>query len=207
MGSGMRFKQVIGIAFATVLISTAANANLLVNGSFETGDMTGWTTDSANGLNPFGTTLGSGMDGKYWHWLAGYEDPITTTQTVHNLTVGASYSLTFLMASEYVNSDSLNVSINGGPKTVFTASPYNGTFWDNWVLASYSFTAQSSAVTVQFDTIGLNANGYDVGLDKVDLEQVRAVPEPATWAMMILGFVGLGFSAYRRRAQSTALAA
>jgi PEP-CTERM motif len=30
-------------------------------------------------------------------------------------------------------------------------------------------------------------------------EQVAAVPEPSTWAMMILGFVGVGFVAYRRR--------
>ena len=28
---------------------------------------------------------------------------------------------------------------------------------------------------------------------------VAAVPEPSTWAMMILGFCGLGFMAYRRR--------
>lgn len=28
---------------------------------------------------------------------------------------------------------------------------------------------------------------------------VSAVPEPSTWAMMILGFAGLGFTAYRRR--------
>lgn len=27
----------------------------------------------------------------------------------------------------------------------------------------------------------------------------RAVPEPSTWAMMIVGFFGLGFAAYRRR--------
>jgi PEP-CTERM motif len=26
-----------------------------------------------------------------------------------------------------------------------------------------------------------------------------AVPEPSTWAMMILGFAGVGFMAYRRR--------
>jgi hypothetical protein len=29
--------------------------------------------------------------------------------------------------------------------------------------------------------------------------QISAVPEPATWAMMILGFIGVGFVAYRRR--------
>ena len=28
-----------------------------------------------------------------------------------------------------------------------------------------------------------------------------AVPEPSTWAMMILGFAGVGFTAYRRRSQ------
>ena len=32
-----------------------------------------------------------------------------------------------------------------------------------------------------------------------------AVPEPSTWAMMILGFAGVGFMAYRRRHQSAAL--
>jgi hypothetical protein len=26
-----------------------------------------------------------------------------------------------------------------------------------------------------------------------------AVPEPSTWAMLILGFVGIGFMAYRRK--------
>jgi PEP-CTERM motif len=29
--------------------------------------------------------------------------------------------------------------------------------------------------------------------------QVAAVPEPSTWAMMILGFAGVGFMAYRRK--------
>jgi PEP-CTERM motif len=33
------------------------------------------------------------------------------------------------------------------------------------------------------------------------------VPEPSTWAMMILGFAGVGFMAYRRRNQGAALAA
>lgn len=32
-----------------------------------------------------------------------------------------------------------------------------------------------------------------------------AVPEPSTWAMLVLGFAGIGFLAYRRRNQSSAL--
>jgi hypothetical protein len=34
---------------------------------------------------------------------------------------------------------------------------------------------------------------------------ISAVPEPSTWAMMILGFAGVGFMAYRRRNKSPAL--
>jgi len=34
---------------------------------------------------------------------------------------------------------------------------------------------------------------------------VTAVPEPSTWAMMILGFFGVGFMAYRRKSSGKAL--
>jgi PEP-CTERM motif len=34
-----------------------------------------------------------------------------------------------------------------------------------------------------------------------------AVPEPSTWAMMILGFVGVGFMAYRRKSKPALMAA
>ena len=33
-----------------------------------------------------------------------------------------------------------------------------------------------------------------------------AVPEPSTWGMMTLGFVGVGYMTYRRKRQGTALA-
>ncbi|MDA9522939.1 hypothetical protein XI06_22325 [Bradyrhizobium sp. CCBAU 11434] len=36
---------------------------------------------------------------------------------------------------------------------------------------------------------------------------ITPVPEPSTWAMMILGFCGLGFMAYRRKQNGSALAA
>jgi len=40
------------------------------------------------------------------------------------------------------------------------------------------------------------------GFDGVTFTNMSAVPEPSTWAMMILGFAGVGFLAYRRRNQA-----
>ena len=39
------------------------------------------------------------------------------------------------------------------------------------------------------------------------LEGVNAVPEPAAWTMMILGFAGVGFMAYRRKSKPALMAA
>ena len=44
-----------------------------------------------------------------------------------------------------------------------------------------------------------------LGID--DLRLSSAVPEPSTWAMMILGFCGLGFMAYRRKLKPALMAA
>ena len=35
---------------------------------------------------------------------------------------------------------------------------------------------------------------------------VTAVPEPSTWAMMIIGFAGIGFMAYRRKSKPALIA-
>lgn len=202
----MTFKNVLlagaALTLATAAVTTGAQAsNLLINGSFETGDLTGWTSTYGS-YNPFGTTYGSGMDGTYWHWLAGYETPITTYQNVSGLTSGQSYVLTFIMASEFTHADSVNVSVNGGSGTLFTAPAYipggfNGGFWDNWVSQTYTFTAGPGVNKIQFSTVGLNQGGYDVGVDNVVLS-AGGIPEPASWAMMLVGF-GLAGAALRRR--------
>jgi hypothetical protein len=55
-----------------------------------------------------------------------------------------------------------------------------------------------------FDEIRLKsycAVGCPDGLDVAAFDSIAAVasvPEPSTWAMMILGFAGIGFMAYRR---------
>jgi hypothetical protein len=70
---------------------------------------------------------------------------------------------------------------------------------------SYSFvgTAQETAnfgYTVP-DNESINVSG--------DFAQVTisAVPEPSTWAMMLLGFAGIGFMAYRRKSKAAFMAA
>ena len=48
------------------------------------------------------------------------------------------------------------------------------------------------------DVLGSNGN-----TGPVDASVASAIPEPSTWAMMILGFFGVGFMAYRRKGQAT----
>jgi hypothetical protein len=48
-------------------------------------------------------------------------------------------------------------------------------------------------------TIEWGPDGYDVGIDNVSFTGTAgSAPEPSTWAMMLLGFAGLGFAAMRR---------
>jgi hypothetical protein len=65
----------------------------------------------------------------------------------------------------------------------------------------FAITAPSGAVALQ---LGLNDDIFsdNTGALQIDVTGstvVSGVPEPSTWAMMILGFVGIGAMTYRRR--------
>jgi hypothetical protein len=48
---------------------------------------------------------------------------------------------------------------------------------------------------------GETSNFGTTGADReANVSVIYGVPEPSTWAMMILGFFGLGFMAYRKKA-------
>jgi len=83
---------------------------------------------------------------------------------------------------------------------VFISSANAGNAWQ---LEGFSFTAQSASTTLSF--LGYTGNAY-IGLDNVDVEPIVSpgVPEPSTWAMMLLGFAGVGFAGYRRARKSGA---
>jgi hypothetical protein len=67
-------------------------------------------------------------------------------------------------------------------------------------------TAGASAAGDLFIILG--SGGYPSQINQIDWDNValKAVPEPSTWAMMILGFAGIGAMTYRRR-KSAMLAA
>jgi len=91
-----------------------------------------------------------------------------------------------------------------GPKTVQLLS-FEETVNSSFLLSSSSFALSTgdggtkaffaADVTTTFAT-GASNTGPVGGLTIS-----TAVPEPSTWAMMILGFMGVGFMAYRRRGQ------
>ena len=68
-------------------------------------------------------------------------------------------------------------------------------------LSTYSFMFTTSGGNLSFtDLAGGNPNVGNL-LDNVS---VSAVPEPSTWAMMVLGFLGLGFLGYRKGSKTGA---
>jgi PEP-CTERM motif len=64
-----------------------------------------------------------------------------------------------------------------------------------------NFFLQSNNSLYRVNALGPFADG-DVSASSA---QVAAVPEPSTWAMMILGFLGVGFLAYRRKQSGPSL--
>ena len=66
-------------------------------------------------------------------------------------------------------------------------------------------TSSPSFVTGSYDLVGFDIPGGSVPSATL-LISVAAVPEASTWAMMILGFSGVGLIMYRRR-RTAALAA
>jgi hypothetical protein len=67
-------------------------------------------------------------------------------------------------------------------------------------ITAQSFTPGAATNGIQEEELDANNTTYhqNDGSGEFVL-QVAAVPEPSTWAMMILGFCGVGFMAYRRK--------
>jgi hypothetical protein len=202
----------IGV-FGALFLPFAASANLIVNGSFESGSfvdnttqdtmnltpgstaITGWTVTTAalawiGPSNPFGL---SASDGSYFLDLTGYHDnePYggVAASTAVSTVIGQQYLLKFDLGSDQgydTQSPSVQVNLNGNAAGTFTAGPIAGAN-NRWETFNFGFTALTTSTVIEFDGVGADNQKY-IGLDNVDM---TAVPEPTTiiaGALLLLPF-------------------
>jgi hypothetical protein len=91
-----------------------------------------------------------------------------------------------------------NFNASGSPNGFQTLDNLGGAITVNGPSRYDSSTALGLPTIID----GPPANRYDAGTF-----MASAVPEPSTWAMMILGFAAIGFVAYRKRKSRLVLAA
>ena len=71
---------------------------------------------------------------------------------------------------------------------LFTTAP-SGSIWNLWGTSPTDYELYTYS------------SGQGEGVDVHGTMTVAAVPEPTTWAMMVLGFAGVGLLAYRRKSK------
>jgi hypothetical protein len=155
-------------------------------------------------------------------------------QVLTGLTAGTDYSLSFWQAAGqqqgfsgatteqwkvFLGTGSFSVNCGTSPCTVSTTgdmteddtaimnTPSQGV--SPWELVSMNFVATASSETLSFLAWGDNGNTTNLP-PTVFLAGVNSpalpTPEPSTWAMMIIGFLGLGFVGRRQMKKRTAAA-
>jgi hypothetical protein len=120
-----------------------------------------------------------------------------------------SVSDTFVLGLAFSNPASVANFTGAGYFSSVTALPsttLNLAGADPFALSSISFTA-TNAGTLGFSFGTTSSDNVGPLLDDVKLDVTSTVPEPSTWAMMILGFAGVGFMAFRKRKNGLALTA
>jgi len=188
----------LGAVAALSLVSVQAKADLIVNGDFETGDFTGWTTNQVSYPQYIVTSPVHG--GLYAAQIAGYSfGPDTLSQTIATAN-GTVYQLSFWRNQDPGVITSLDVTWNG-------VSVFSELYTDvNPGFPYQNFTANVTGTGSDLLVFTSAQDPAFTYLDDVSLN-VSAVPEPSTWAMMILGFAGIGFMAYRRKSRPALMAA
>jgi len=104
--------------------------------------------------------------------------------------------------TDYFGFDSaVPITASGGLLFAVSSSPS----WSNNALFGVYANGSGGYVAGLFGSAGDGPFLY--GESSATVQQVAAVPEPATWAMMVLGFAGIGFMAFRSKSKTVPIAA
>ena len=207
---------------ALAALATAGTANaateLVVNGSFENNvissswatlsSVTGWTS-SASGNSAFEIQKGATQGGQ------GGFNPVAAAGTQYlELNAARQTSVSQSIATTAGGTYTLSFAYSGRPDTPGGASSLMNVYWGStlltptaligttsgvWQTYSQNVSALGSSTLLRFESIGpVSAPTYGSYLDNVSV--MTAVPEPESYAMMLLGLGLLGFMARRKTA-------
>lgn len=206
-------KLLLGLA-ATSSFGSAANAATIVNGGFETGVSPGNFTTLANGspgINGW-SVGGASIDyiGTYWNAYEGTRSVDlagsgngSISQVIATV-VNQMYNVSFWVARNPAGGVTPRngfVDVGGAPTLISFGN--NGTTVTNmgWELRNFAFTASSASTTLTFSSDpATSGSNFGMALDNV---MIAAVPEPATWLMMLFGFGLIGGALRSRKKQMT----
>jgi hypothetical protein len=175
----------------------------------------GGTETSVNAINQWAApknyfySSASAIDGNFVALDGGLGARGSVSQEIHNLVAGKTYTLTFDWAAGQLHDrvgniwEQLQVSLGGDTQTTGPAVFVPSKGFSGWMTKSLTFTpATSGDALLTFLSVGTPGSLPPMALlDNVSL--TTGVPEPATWAMMLVGFGGIG-AMIRRRARALA---
>jgi probable HAF family extracellular repeat protein len=179
---------------------TVVGYNNLENGAHATEWSSGTVTD-----------LGSSLPGSTLNGFFALARAINNAGQVAGYTEFATTEYSTLYAIEWSGGGITKLdNLDPYPSNAFginnSGEVVGSSFFDNGVLTYDATTWTGGAATdlgrglpgSQYsEGLAINDNGTAVGVSYIPLPP-PPVPEPSTWAMMLLGFAGLGFAGYRR---------
>jgi hypothetical protein len=166
---------------AANIINGSYNFTFAISGSHTTpvDHVTGASAGAFLNYTLVDTSTNAGLG--FGSWSSSDLNPTTTIVRNISVPVGDGISLRVMFEA-----DAYTMNNNGAPFLV--VADYSHT------LNVYIDPATSGA-----DVVGLSGHNYAT-------PGVGAVPEPSTWAMLLLGFAGIGFMAYRRKSKPALMA-
>jgi len=180
-----------------------------VGSSFTLFDSANYTTGptgvcGSTTCNPVGNSW-NGLAATTGNFVAMDGDYIThpLTQTITGLTVGKSYALSFYYAfgqQTGFNGDTIQSITESLGGQTFTSADFNVAShgFTGWQLFTTTITASATSEVLSFLATGNLPVPPFAMISDVSL--TSDVPEPASWALMIVGMGGIGAMARRRRA-------
>ncbi len=170
-----------------LIIQTAAGANIVTNGGFETGTLSGWTQSGNTGFT--GVTPGFESSGNYAAYFGPQIVSGAITQTLTTV-AGARYDLSYQLHAIGQNPSRFEVHWNGG--AVASLSLSNTGPFDYTSFSALNLIATGPSTSLSF--IFRHDPGYYF-LD--DVSVTTATPEAST--MALVGGALLLIGAYRKK--------